>query len=93
MVTWNKTMNSWISLAKMEPCVPILAVKELGCALSTKNTMFKDLFESVCEQHQLCYGCVSCQNAMNQLFSKEENILFLFFFLIGICTSSVSRKM
>ncbi len=46
----------------IDRCVPVRAVRELGCTLSARNILFKGLFRSVCEQHQLCYACVSCRN-------------------------------
>jgi len=43
----------------VDDCIPVQAVKDLDCPLSTTNAMFKDLFNSICHQHQLCYACVN----------------------------------
>lgn len=76
--TQNNTTDFWSVHLKTDHCIPVIAVKELGCTLSEKNPIFKKLFRSVCEQHQLCYTCVSY---LSNFQSKKISI-----FIIGICT-------
>ncbi|CAF3638326.1 unnamed protein product [Rotaria sordida] len=53
----NKTTDSLSSSVNTHHCVPVQAVKELGCILSEGNISFQGPFQSMCERHQLCYAC------------------------------------
>jgi hypothetical protein len=51
----NKTL---IYSSTLDDCISVQAVKQLGCSFGEKDSLFK----SICEQHQLCYACVSYRN-------------------------------
>jgi hypothetical protein len=55
----KSTTPSYIS-SSTDRCIPVRAVKELGCILHERNVLLEGLFKPVCERHQLCYACVSC---------------------------------
>ncbi len=55
----SNTADDAVSASTTDQCVPVYAIKELGCILSKRNTLFQGIFQTVCEQHQLCYACVS----------------------------------
>jgi hypothetical protein len=58
----NNTIESSSFPSHIDLCIPVRAVRELGCTLSARNVLFQGLFRTVCEQHQLCYACVSYRN-------------------------------
>ena len=51
----NNTIGSDFSVSNIDRCIPVRAVRELGCSLSKTNLLFKEMFPTVCEQHQLSY--------------------------------------
>ncbi len=55
----NDHKDVLLPYSRIDHCIPVQAVKELGCTLSARNHVFKGLFQSVCEQHEICYACVS----------------------------------
>jgi hypothetical protein len=48
---YNRT--SFYSKYAFDKCVPEQAVRQIGCP-------FGNEFKFICQQHQLCYACVSC---------------------------------
>ncbi|CAF1239392.1 unnamed protein product [Rotaria sp. Silwood1] len=55
--TSNQITSSKSSSVNIDQCIPVYAVKELGCMLSEGNILFQGPFQTICEQHQLCYAC------------------------------------
>ena len=62
----NSADDSGSSLTTDDECVPVRAMEELGCVLSKRNIFFGGMFQRVCEQHQLCYACVSYLTKLNR---------------------------
>jgi hypothetical protein len=50
---FNRT--SIYSKSTFDKCVPVEAIRQIGCPFSDHD----DAFKFICEQHQLCYACVS----------------------------------
>lgn len=47
------------SKSTLDKCVSVEAVRQLGCLFIDQNNLHHNVFKSICEQHQLCYACVS----------------------------------
>lgn len=68
----NSTAVSLVDALEFDPCPPVEAVKALGCGLSERYPPFNGLFQPICEQHQLCYACVSYCKSNGE--RKETNL-------------------
>ncbi|CAF3323316.1 unnamed protein product [Rotaria socialis] len=53
----DKKLDLLSFLSSPARCIPVQAVKELGCIFPTNNITFQGLFRSICERHRLCYAC------------------------------------
>ncbi|CAF2554071.1 unnamed protein product [Rotaria sp. Silwood2] len=66
----NKTTASSPSSVNIDSCIPVYAVKEVGCLLSEDNIFFQGSFQSICERHQLCYACGFAHGITERLCNK-----------------------
>ncbi|CAM4743818.1 unnamed protein product [Rotaria magnacalcarata] len=66
----NKKLALPSFLSSFDRCIPVQAVKELGCILSTNNITFQGLFRSICERHRLCYACGFASNIKKRQCNK-----------------------
>ena len=69
--TLENAVDSLDGSSNFDHCIPVTAVKALGCVLSERYPPFKGLFQSVCERHQLCYACVSDRKIVHLLTTKN----------------------